>query len=88
MKQQDEILQKLTRIEHLLEGQSPKPLTFEEARAYLGVSKGFLYSLTSRSLIPHFKPNGKRLYFLKTDLDAYLLRNRVKPTEEPQREAI
>jgi excisionase family DNA binding protein len=79
----DEIAQRLERIENLLESQSVKPMNLTEAAGYLSISKAHLYKLTSQSLIPHFKPNGKKIVFLKADLDAYLLRNRVALRARP-----
>jgi excisionase family DNA binding protein len=52
------------------------PLTMEEASAYLGLSKGYLYKLTSSGRIPNYKPAGGRLYFTLKDLNRYLFRNR------------
>jgi excisionase family DNA binding protein len=83
----DEVLAKLEKIESLLADQQPPPLTLSEAATYLHVSKTTLYRMTSQSLIAHFKPNGKKCYFLKADLDAYLTRNRVRSREEVERNA-
>jgi len=69
----------LDRIEALLaeiKGGASKPYDFQDAAAYLGASKSHLYQLTSKGLIAHYKPAGKKIYFEKRDLDAYLLRNR------------
>ena len=60
-----------------------KPLNVREAACYLDVSQSYLYKLTSRRLIPHFKPAGKRIYFLKTDLRDYLLQHRIDPANNP-----
>lgn len=84
---QKQILERLDRIESILSEQQEKPLTLEEAAAYLDISRSYLYKLTSRGEIPHFKPRGKRVYFLKADLNAYLLQNRVKPVGEIEMEA-
>ncbi len=84
---QKQILERLDRIESLLAGQQEKPLTLQEAAAYLDISQSYLYKLTSTHQIPHYKPRGKRLYFLKADLSAYLLQNRVKPVDEIEMEA-
>ena len=81
MGQTTEILERLTKIETLLGAQQPAPMTLVEAAAYLHISKQTLYRMTSQSQIPHFKPNGKRVYFLKSDLDAWLTRNRVREVE-------
>lgn len=47
-------------------------LSFEEASRFLNLSKSYLYKLTSGNLIPHYKPQGKMLYFEKTELEAWL----------------
>lgn len=38
-------------------------LSFDEASKFLNLSKSYLYKLTSGNLIPHYKPQGKMLYF-------------------------
>ena len=84
---QDIIIEKLTTIENLLKGQTEKPLNFDEAARYLDVSKSHLYKLTSTNKIPHWKPQGKRVYFTKAELDSWLLRNPVKTTADIDQEA-
>ena len=83
---QEIILKKLTTIENLLKGQTEKPLTFNEAADYLGLSKSFLYKLTSSNRVPCYKP-GKKLYFRKSELNAWILRNPVKTTGAIEQEA-
>lgn len=76
---QKEILSRLDKIQASirdLKEANEKPMTLDEATAYLHVSKSHLYQLTSKGLIAHFKPAGKKIFFKKSDLDAYLLRNR------------
>ena len=84
---QNTILKKLTAIENLLKGQTEKPLTFNEAAQYLDISKSYLYKLTCKNQVPHFKPTGKRIYFSKSELDTWLLRNPVKSTTDIEQEA-
>lgn len=62
-------------------------LTFAEGAAYLGVSKGYLYRLTGSKIIPHYKPNGKKVYFKISELEAYMQRNRIATDEETSAEA-
>lgn len=64
-----------------------KPLNVEEAAAFLDISVSHLYTLTSKGKIPHYKPSGKRLYFLVDDLLTYIQAGRVKTTEEIDQEA-
>ena len=62
-------------------------LTSDEAARYLGISKSYLYKLTMRQLIPHYKPMGKMCYFNRHELEAWLQSNRVATEEEINREA-
>ena len=55
-----------------------KMLTVEEAARHMGVSKSNLYQLIHRRAIPHYKPNGKMVYFNRLELDKWLQRNRVE----------
>ena len=67
--------ERLDRIEKMLTHKK-KVLTFEETCEYMGVSRSFLYKLTSRRQIPHSKPNGKMIFFEKSEVNDWLLRNR------------
>lgn len=78
----EKLLAELASINKRLDEQAPRPLTLPEAADYLGISRSRLYFYTSESLIPHFKPTGKKIYFQKADLDAFILRNRVSTREE------
>jgi len=71
------ILEKLDEIKNLLKSQE-KLLCFNEAAKYLNLSKSHLYKLTCSNRIKHFKPNGKKIYFLPSDLNNWLLRNPVR----------
>jgi len=82
----DAILEKLNNLQQILQ-QDEKPLSFIEACNYLDVSKSHCYKLTHKGLISHFKPNGKKLYFLKSDLNKYMLRHRRKAENEIDQEA-
>lgn len=55
-------------------------LNFEEALSYLKVSKSFLYKMTSKGEITYYKPNGKLIYFKRSDLDDWMLKNEVSGT--------
>jgi excisionase family DNA binding protein len=72
MKQQDELLRRLSNIEKLLEERKTKPLNLVQAAQYLSISQSHLYKLTSQRKIPSHKPNGKYLYFYKDELDAWV----------------
>lgn len=62
-------------------------LTSDEAAKYMGVSKSYLYKLTMRQQIPHFKPMGKMCYFNRQELEQWLQSNRVATTAEIEQRA-
>lgn len=62
-------------------------LSFEEASRFLNLSKSYLYKLTSGNLIPHYKPQGKMLYFEKTELEAWLRQNPIRTQAQTEAEA-
>lgn len=62
-------------------------LTSDEAAKYMGVSKSYLYKLTMRQQIPHFKPMGKMCYFNRLELEQWLQSNRVATTPEIEQQA-
>lgn len=69
------IYDKLRNIESLMLSQKVV-LNFNEVAAYTGLSKSYLYKLTSTSGIPCYKPQGKQIYFNKQEIDQWLLQNR------------
>lgn len=90
MSTQDLILEKLDQIEHKLDEQNllqKSVLNFNEACRYLDVSPSHLYKLTSTHKVPHFCPQGKKLYFNRIELDAWLQRNRQFSNAEIDQQA-
>ena len=57
-------------------------LTSDEAAKYMGISKSYLYKLTMRQQIPHYKPRGKMCYFNRMELEQWLQSNRVSTSIE------
>lgn len=84
------VLEKLNSIENMLKEQNllrKEVLTFNEAANYLGVSHSNLYKMTSTGLVPSYKPNGKKLYFNRKELDLWLLSNKQFTKEEIEQQA-
>jgi excisionase family DNA binding protein len=81
MKDIEKIEKRLSSIENLLTTQKTV-LNFEEVAAYTGLSKSYLYKMTSSGGIPCYKPNGKQVYFSKSEIDRWLLQNRKATSEE------
>lgn len=63
-------------------------LTVDEACAFLGISKNYLYKLTHNHKISFSRPNGKMIYFERTDLMAWMRRNRVPSNDELESSAL
>ena len=66
-------------------------LTTAEASAYLGLSESYIYKLTSSKQIPHYKPNGKLVYFNRRELCDWAMKNQVRtaePTACPENETV
>ncbi|MCX7547764.1 helix-turn-helix domain-containing protein [Xanthomarina sp. F1114] len=84
------IIEQLNRIEKLLVEQQTlqkQVLNFNETCNYLELSQSHLYKLTSTGAIPHYKPNGKKIYFQREELDHWLLRNRMDSQDEIEQQA-
>jgi excisionase family DNA binding protein len=84
------ILEKLTGIQKMLLEQNmlkKDVLNFNEAAIYLEVSHSHLYKLTSTAIVPFYKPNGKKLYFNRHELDQWLLSKRQAPLAEAELQA-
>ncbi|EKT4499467.1 helix-turn-helix domain-containing protein [Flavobacterium psychrophilum] len=79
------ILEKLEKLEQRIGEQNllmKEVLNFNDACNYLDISASHLYKLTSQKSIPHFCPQGKKLYFNRVELDEWLQRNRQTSTDE------
>ena len=63
-------------------------LTSDEAAKYMGVSKSYLYKLTMKQQIPHFKPMGKMCYFNRQELEQWLQSNRIATAAEVEQRAV
>jgi excisionase family DNA binding protein len=80
-----DFLKRLAELADKIEEQNilQKPvLNFTEVCRYLQISPSHLYKLTSQKQIPHFCPQGKKLYFRRDEIDQWLLRNRQYSAEE------
>lgn len=81
-----ELRDQLNRIETAIINQKDV-LTFDEAVQFTGMSKSYMYKLTSAHKIPHYKPSGKMVYFNRNELQTWLLQNRVSTQDELESKA-
>lgn len=63
-------------------------LTAQETARYMGVSMSYLYKLTMRKQIPHYKPMGKVCYFKRNEVEDWLLSNRISTEQEINNKAL
>ena len=79
-----EYLQKIERYSLL---SAKNVLCFDDVALLTGLSKSHLYKLTCSHNIPHYKPNGKHVYFDRLEIEAWLKQNRVATTQEIELQA-
>ncbi len=83
----ESIQTQLDRIERNTLLASKNVLSIEDVVILTGLSKSYLYKLTSTSQIPHYKPSGKHLYFDRKEIEDWLRQNRVATEDEINRKA-
>ncbi|AKB06154.1 helix-turn-helix domain-containing protein [Vibrio fluvialis] len=57
-------------------------LTVDEAAAYIGAKRSYIYRLTHEKRVSFTKPGGNRVLIKRSDLQAWLETNRVKSQDE------
>lgn len=62
-------------------------MSVNDLAIYLDLSPAYIRKMTHNKEVPHYKPNGKKLYFLKEDIDDWILSSRVMTSEEISKEA-
>lgn len=81
------ILQRLSAIERNTLLAAKNVLNVGDVAVMLGVSKACIYELVQNREIPCYKPRGKNLYFDKSEIEAWMKRNKVETLEEAQQKA-
>jgi hypothetical protein len=80
------IEERLRNIENLL--QLDKPVyTVHDTALVSGYEESYIYKLTHRREIPHYKPRGGTIYFNPPEIKAWCLSNRVPTLTEKSQEA-
>ena len=60
-------------------------LTFDEAVEYTGFKKSYLYKLTADNVVPVYRPQGKKLFFRREELESFLTADKSAPHQDPKR---
>lgn len=85
---QQEIAERLDRIERLTRLSCKEALNINELCEFTGYAKEYVYQLVHKRKIPFYKnENGKLLYFKKSEIENWMLATRVPTNEEIRRDA-
>ena len=75
-------IQIITEIREILLNQK-NVLTIDELCRYTSYEKSYIYKLTSKRKIPHYKtPGGKSIFFKRIEIDEWLTQIKIKTTEQ------
>lgn len=85
---EEKILSELAQIKAYSLLGAKNVLNFEDVVLLTGLSKSHLYKLTCTRQIPHYKPNGKQVYFDRGEVEAWMKQNRQNTQTEAQQAAI
>lgn len=80
----EKIAEQLNRVERYTLLAAKNVLTFEDVALLTGMSKSHLYKLTSTRQIPFYKPNGKNVFFDRSEVEDWLRQNRATTEQEAQ----
>ena len=83
----NEIKKQLDRIEQYSMIAAKSVLNIKEAAFILGMTVQGVRFIARSHEIPCYKPNSHRLYFKKSELEAWMLQNRSKSMAEIESEA-
>ena len=83
----EKILDRLNKIERYTLLAAKNVLCLDDVAMLTGLSKSHLYKLTCSHQIPHYKPNGKQMYFDRMEIEGWMKQNRVISTVEAEQKA-
>lgn len=62
-------------------------MTLDEVADYLDSSRSQIYKLSSSKKIPHYCPNGKRLFFRRAEIEQWAFSNKQTSKDEINQQA-
>jgi excisionase family DNA binding protein len=81
------ILAKLNRLEKLIVDSSKEIFNVEDLINYTGYKRSYIYKLVHTNAISYSKPNGKTLFFEKSEIDTWLLQNKSRSISQIEQQA-
>lgn len=85
---EDRILLELEQIKAYSLLSAKNVLNLDDVALLTGLSKSHLYKLTCQKMIPHYKQNGKQMWFDRAEIGAWQKQNRVTTQAEAEQKAI
>lgn len=76
--EKNDIIERLDKIERYSLLAAKNVLTLDDVEILTGLSKSYLYRLTSTKQIPYYKPNGKLTFFDRKEVEDWLKQNKVE----------
>lgn len=83
----NEVTATLKRIETYTLLGAKNVFSVEDVALLTGLSKSWIYQATCNKQIPHYKPNGKQIYFDRAELEDWMKQNRVATAKEIDQKA-
>jgi excisionase family DNA binding protein len=74
----------IAELEKQLKNRDVELLDLKQSAEYLKLKPSYIYSLVSQGKLPYYKPNGKKLYFFKHELNRWILGTKVRSIDEIQ----
>lgn len=84
---EQQILERLQAIELYSLLAAKNVLSLDDVATLTGLSKSHLYKLTCNHQIPHYKPNGKQIYFDRKEVEDWMRQGRVATRQEAEQQA-
>jgi len=84
----DQMIRQAVNDAFSLQGQKPQPaieseiLNIEELSVLTGYQKGYLHKLVHERKLPFYKPQGGRLYFLRSEILTWIKNSRRATRQE------
>lgn len=82
------ILEKLNKLERLITDSTKEIFNIEDLINYTGFSRSYIYKLVHKNVVPYSKPNGKFLFFQKSEIDEWLLQNKNQSVSQIEQKAL
>lgn len=67
--------------------ENKRAITFSEGCLLTGFRPSYMYKLTASGIVPHSKPGGKRIFFDRLKLEAWMLSNPRPGSDENESKA-